>query len=99
MSLHHGRCFHASAPNRSDDRRIGCAIRYVTPDVRQGLHRDYATLVRGQDAAQGWINLAGPRGLFDPRDLALYDEVLAAQSAALTAGAEADVAMYQGANS
>ncbi|GAB5449369.1 phytanoyl-CoA dioxygenase family protein [Gymnodinialimonas sp.] len=97
MSLHHGRCFHASAPNRSDDRRIGCAIRYVTPEVRQGLHRDYAMLVRGQDAAQGWINLAGPRGLFDARDLALYEEVLAAQSVALAAGAEGDVAMYQGA--
>ncbi len=95
MSLHHGRCFHASAPNRSDDRRIGCAIRYVTPDVRQGLARDYAMLVRGQDAAQGWINVAGPRGLFDPRDLALYDEVLAAQSATLAAGAEGSVAMYQ----
>lgn len=97
MSLHHGRCFHASAPNLSDDRRIGCAIRYVTPEVRQGLARDYAMLVRGQDAAQGWINLAGPRGLFDPRDLTLYDQVLAAQSVALAAGAEGDVSMYQGA--
>ncbi len=98
MSLHHGRCFHASSPNRSADRRIGCAIRYVTPDVRQGLHRDYAMLVRGQDKAQGWINLAGPRGLFHPGDLSLYDEVLATQSAALTAGAEKDVAMYEGGN-
>ena len=34
MSLHHGRCFHASGPNMSDDRRIGLAIRYVTPEVR-----------------------------------------------------------------
>lgn len=94
MSLHHGRCFHASAPNRSGDRRIGCAIRYVTPEVRQGLHRDFAMLVRGRDAAQGWINLAGPRGLFDPRDLRFYDEVLATQSATLTAGAQRDVSMY-----
>ncbi|WP_224816362.1 phytanoyl-CoA dioxygenase family protein [Hasllibacter sp. MH4015] len=98
MSLHHGRCFHASAPNRSDDRRIGCAIRYVTPEVRLGLNRDYAMLVRGQDQAQGWINVAGPRGLFDVRDLALYEEVLAAQAATLAAGAEGNVAMYQGTN-
>lgn len=34
MSFHHGRCFRASGPNRSQDRRIGLAIRYVTPDVR-----------------------------------------------------------------
>ncbi len=95
MSLHHGRCFHASGPNQSDDRRIGCAIRYVTPDVRQpDMARDYAMLVRGQDRAQGWINIAGPRGLFHPADLALYDQVLADQSVALAAGAEGQVAMY-----
>lgn len=29
--LHHGRVFHASGPNTSADRRIGVAIRYVTP--------------------------------------------------------------------
>ena len=63
MSLHHGRCFHASAPNTSNDRRIGMAIRYVTPEVRQAdLARDYAMLVRGRDAHQGWINVAAPSG-------------------------------------
>jgi hypothetical protein len=95
MSLHHGRCFHASGPNRSKDRRIGCAIRYVTPDVRTpDLPRDYAMLVRGQDARQGWINVAGARSLFHPRDLALYDRVMADQAATLTAGSTGDVALY-----
>jgi hypothetical protein len=94
MSLHHGRCFHASAPNRSSDRRIGCAIRYVTPEVRQGLARDYAMLVRGRDAVQGWINVAAPMTLFDPAALALYDEVLEAQSGTLAAGAVGKVSMY-----
>ncbi len=96
MSLHHGRCFHASAPNRSQDRRIGVAIRYVTPEVRQAdMARDYAMLVRGQDRHQGWINVAAPSSLFDPSALALYDEVLAAQTAVLAAGAEGDVSLYQ----
>lgn len=95
MSLHHGRCFHASGPNRSDDRRIGLAIRYVTPEVRQpGLGRDYAMLVRGQDAHQGWINIAPPRGLFHPTDLALYDQVLQDQAAVLAAGATGAVGLY-----
>ncbi|MFC3612274.1 phytanoyl-CoA dioxygenase family protein [Lutimaribacter marinistellae] len=95
MSLHHGRCFHASGENRSTDRRIGVAIRYVTPDVRQpGLRRDYAMLVRGVDAGQGWINLAGPRGLFAPEDLVIYDRVRHDQSEVLAAGAEGDVALY-----
>src|SRR5712691_10644265 len=30
MSLHHVRMFHGSPPNRSDDRRIGYAIRYIS---------------------------------------------------------------------
>ncbi|WP_306047450.1 phytanoyl-CoA dioxygenase family protein [Nioella sp. MMSF_3534] len=95
MSFHHGRTFHASGPNMSDDRRIGMAIRYVTPEVRQpDLTRDYAMLVRGKDEMQGWINVAPPARLFDPASLALYDEVLAAQSAALTAGAEGQVGLY-----
>ena len=95
MSFHHGRTFHASGPNMSDDRRIGVAIRYVTPEVRQpDLTRDYAMLVRGKDEMQGWINVAPPARLFDPASLTLYDEVLAAQSAALTAGANGDVGLY-----
>ena len=95
MSFHHGRTFHASGPNLSDDRRIGVAIRYVTPEVRQGgLGRDYAMLVRGVDAAQGWINVAPPQRLFDAGALAVYDRVLAAQAATLAAGATDEVAMY-----
>lgn len=96
MSIHHGRCFHASGPNRSDGRRIGVAIRYVTPEVRsRDLPPDYAMLVRGRDDLGRWIPVAGARELFDPADLATYETVLADQSAALTAGAEGDVALYQ----
>ncbi len=95
MSFHHGRTFHASGPNQSDDRRIGCAVRYVTPGVRQSAAgRDYAMLVRGKDADKGWINVAPPLRLFEPSALALYDEVMQHQSATLAAGAEGDVAMY-----
>lgn len=96
MSLHHGRCFHASGPNRSDDRRIGLAVRYVTPEVREHAPgRDYAMLVRGADAAQGWINIAGPRGLFAPQDLELYERILNDQAATLAAGAEDAVSLYK----
>ena len=95
MSLHHGRCFHASGPNMSDDRRIGLAIRYVTPEVRhEAPGKDYAMLVRGCDVVRGWVNVAGPRGLFDPRDLEFYDQVLGDQSATLAAGATTDVGLY-----
>lgn len=97
MSLHHGRCFHASGPNRSDDRRIGLAIRYVTPEVRDGLPgRDYAMLVRGVDTARGWVNVAGPRDLFHPADMSLYDQIIQDQQSTLTAGAEQSVTLYSG---
>ena len=95
MSLHHGRCFHASGQNRSADRRIGLAIRYVTPAVRDHAPgRDWAMPVRGEIPSGGWDCIAGPRGLFHPADLALYERILAGQSQTLAAGAEGKVGMY-----
>ena len=95
MSLHHGRLFHASGPNKSDDRRIGMAIRYVTPKVQQIVgKKDYAMLVRGADRVQNWINIASPSMLFGAEEMKLYNEILVAQSAALTAGAEQAVNLY-----
>ncbi|MCH2077015.1 MAG: phytanoyl-CoA dioxygenase family protein [Rhodobacteraceae bacterium] len=97
MSLHHGRCFHASGANRSDDRRIGLAIRYVTPEVcDQAPGRDWAMPLRGEAPAGGWSCIAGPRGLFHAADLALYDSIIEGQTATLAAGAEQDVSMYGG---
>lgn len=49
ISLHHIKLVHGSAPNRSDERRIGLAIRYIPTHVRQTKHRDSAMLVRGVD--------------------------------------------------
>jgi len=43
---------------------------------------------------RGWIYVAPPGRLFDPADLALYDEVLAHQSKALAAGAADAVLLY-----
>ncbi|MEZ5815694.1 MAG: phytanoyl-CoA dioxygenase family protein [Hyphomicrobiaceae bacterium] len=49
-SMHHVLLFHGSAPNQSDDRRIGLAIRYIPTHVKQAVGtRDWATLVRGVD--------------------------------------------------
>ena len=99
MSLHHGRCFHASGQNRSTDRRIGLAIRYVTPAVRDHAPgRDWAMPVRGETPRGGWDCIAGPRGLFHPTDLALYERILDGQSQTLAAGAEGKVELYGGTN-
>ena len=68
MALHRGRCFHASGANKSDDRRIGLAIRYVAPEVRDDAsRRGHAMLVRGADAARGWLNVVQVLVSFLPR--------------------------------
>lgn len=50
MSLHHLWIVHGSNANRSSEPRVGIAIRYVAPTVRQhGAARPLAMLVRGRD--------------------------------------------------
>jgi ectoine hydroxylase-related dioxygenase (phytanoyl-CoA dioxygenase family) len=95
MSLHHGRMFHASGPNTSSDRRIGAAVRFVTPAVRQIVaERDYAMLARGSDRSGNWIHVAPPTAPFEPGAMALYEQILRDQSSALAAGATGTVGLY-----
>jgi len=95
MSLHHGRMFHASGPNRSADRRIGAVVRYVTPAVRQEVGaRDYAMLVRGADRGHNWIHVAPPAAAFDRPAMALYEEILADRSLTLARGADQPLGLY-----
>lgn len=49
MSLHHVAVVHGSNPNTSDRPRIGFAIRYVSPRVRQQLDHYPVILARGED--------------------------------------------------
>ncbi|MEM9269429.1 MAG: phytanoyl-CoA dioxygenase family protein [Pseudomonadota bacterium] len=98
MSLHHGLMVHGSGPNVSDDRRIAVAIRYLNPNARQKISaKDYAMLARGVDHMQNFTPIGRPRGLFHPTDLALYDQILKDQTAALAQGAAGSVEMYEGA--
>ena len=97
MSLHHGRLFHASGPNVSDDRRIGMAIRYITPGVKPVVaERDYAMLVRGADRQRNWINVAPPSQTFGANEMALYKDIMMDQAAALAEGASQTVGLYAG---
>jgi chlorinating enzyme len=50
MSLHHIGIAHGSKANRSDQPRIGIAVRYIAPEVVQkGVERQIVQLVRGKD--------------------------------------------------
>jgi len=60
MSLHHGRMFHASEPNKSNDRRIGLAIRYINPSMKQiGGENGHAMLACGKNN-YGHFELVSP---------------------------------------
>lgn len=48
-SFHHGWTIHRSAPNVSNDRRIGLNVQYVAPHNAQKGPAHSATLVRGED--------------------------------------------------
>lgn len=59
-SMHHGHLFHASGPNTTDDRRIGSAIRYIRPSMKQTSgDRSLVALVAGEDRF-GHFTIAGP---------------------------------------
>ncbi|MBL8671939.1 MAG: phytanoyl-CoA dioxygenase family protein [Alphaproteobacteria bacterium] len=70
MSLHHVKIAHGSAPNRSQDRRIGLAIRYVPAHVRQAIgDGDTAMLVRGRDRHKHFELEPRPSRDFAPEDM------------------------------
>jgi ectoine hydroxylase-related dioxygenase (phytanoyl-CoA dioxygenase family) len=77
MSLHHIRTFHSSEPNRSADRRIGFAIRYIPTRIRQTqVDGDSATLVRGTDRYGHFTLEETPAGEFDARAVAHHQQVM-----------------------
>jgi len=72
MSLHHVLLAHGSGPNTTDDRRIGYAIRYIPPHVRQLKVRDSATLVRGRDTHGNFDPEPAPHADLDAAALAAH---------------------------
>ena len=76
MSLHHGRLVHASDPNRSDDRRIGLAIRYIPTRMTQIPGADMsAMLARGEDRFGNFRLAEGGTGLLTSGDISRHREI------------------------
>ena len=77
ISLHNIRTVHASAPNRSDDRRIGLAVRYIAPHVRQiNAPTDSAWLLRGEDRYGFFVHESPPAQDMDEAALAEHERIL-----------------------
>ena len=88
MSLHHVRLFHGSEPNRSDEPRIGFAVRYIPTYIRQTAGaRDSATLVRGVDDFGHFDPEPRPATDFDPACVAFHKAMLESAEKILYAGA------------
>ena len=74
FSLHHTCVVHQSAPNGSDERRIGLALSYIPPRTRHvGSRRMPATLVRGSDRYGHFDLQPAPREDFGTDETARHD--------------------------
>ena len=86
-SLHHVLLAHGSEPNKSNDRRIGFAIRYIPTHVRQAVGvRDSATLVRGTDAYHNFEHEPAPTADCTPESLAAHAAIVGRQVQVLYRG-------------
>ncbi|NNE81143.1 MAG: phytanoyl-CoA dioxygenase family protein [Silicimonas sp.] len=95
ISLHHGLTIHGSGPNTSNDRRIGCVIRYIRPDMEQKVGaKDYVMHARGEDRFRHFVHAPKPDANFSPESLAIYDEIRAEQSRTMMKGATKKNEMY-----
>ena len=88
MSLHHVKVVHGSEPNRSNDRRIGLAIRYIPTDVKQLKVRDSATLVRGVDNDGNFDHEPRPKRDLDDAALAAHADAVGRQVKSLYSGTD-----------
>ncbi|HZP98326.1 MAG TPA: phytanoyl-CoA dioxygenase family protein [Reyranella sp.] len=88
MSLHHVLLVHGSGPNTTADRRIGFAIRYIPPHVRQLKVRDSATLVRGRDTHGHFDLEPSPQADLDDAALAAHRDATERSLKALYSGTD-----------
>ncbi|MBN34883.1 MAG: phytanoyl-CoA dioxygenase [Rhodospirillaceae bacterium] len=97
MSVHHSLMLHASTPNRSDRRRVGLAIRYATPALRQIVaDRDYAQLVRGEDRHGNFLPAPRPDFGASPDAVAAWRRITDDQAAAYFQGVDEDKKTWTG---
>jgi len=89
MSLHHVLLVHGSEPNPSSRRRIGFAIRYVPPYVRQTAGpRDSAMLVRGTDRYHHFDPEPRPKVDFGDAERAVHQRITEEAARILYRGTE-----------
>jgi len=89
ISLHHIRMLHDSGPNRANFRRIGLAIRYIPPYVKQlKIDHDSALLVRGVDDYGHFHQETSPKADADAAARAEHADAMARQVATYMQGTD-----------
>lgn len=81
MSVHDYGVVHGSNSNESDDRRIGFAIAFVTPDSLAPGERETVMLVRGREATGQWDLELRPKADQGPDAQAEHARAMATRSA------------------
>jgi non-heme Fe2+,alpha-ketoglutarate-dependent halogenase len=76
MSLHHVNLVHGSNPNDSDEPRLGFAIRYVAPSVRQAVARAPTVLARGKNEDCYFESVTSPPAYGFSEAIAAQDELV-----------------------
>ena len=88
VSLHNVLIFHGSNRNQADHPRIGYAVRFIPPHVRQIVgERDSATLVRGVDSHLHFDHEPAPEAPFHPAAVARHAEIIERQARVMYDGA------------
>lgn len=68
-SFHHGHIFHASGPNQSNARRVGVAIRYIAPSMKQvSGDKLLVSHVAGEDRYGNFEHMPAPAGRLRAED-------------------------------
>ncbi len=82
MTLFHLHLVHGSGNNTTDKPRLGLAVRYIRPELRQTGLRDSALLVRGEDNCGHFDHEQPPAGEFDSAAVAQFKDAIARPSGA-----------------
>ena len=90
-SLHHGHLFHSSGPNRTPHRRVGVAIRYIKPSMKQtNGAKSLVTLVAGQDKFNHFTSVGSPNGWLSEDDFRICANDSESKREILYEGADTD---------
>ena len=91
-----GYCARGGTLSCSPLRRIGVAIRYLNPKIKQvHAEKDFAILARGKDKFNNFIKYDPPKKLFSKKDLEFHKKIREYQKMALSRNTSG-VKMFQG---